>query len=111
MAAGAVAAAPVAPAATGQYEYVCVYPNGASVSLPAGSVADCTGASYLQKYLDGRQLETIALTTAGEPATASIECVIMVARGTIAAIISPVSGAIAIISTVGLDMAGYRPCA
>lgn len=58
--------------ATGDYYYVCQYPNGTSLTITDGSIGSCQGASYVQEYLDGRLLQSLNVTAAGTPATASI---------------------------------------
>ncbi|MFG6402659.1 hypothetical protein [Microbacterium sp. P04] len=105
----AATAASSGAGATGQYEYVCVYTDGSSVSLPAGSVADCTGASYLQTYLDGVQLESVALTSAGDPATASPQCIIAVAGSVIVGLI-PGGARIVYFAMDVADVFNYNPC-
>lgn len=50
---------------TGNYEYNCVLTDGSSYFMGAGEpLTNCKG-SYLQKYLDGRQLTSVSLAYGG----------------------------------------------
>lgn len=86
---------------TGNYEYNCVLSNGSSYFMaPGEALTNCHG-SYLQKYLDGRQLSSISLTYGGVVATNppvgwvwGTGCILSVASG-VALVVFPPSGAIA----------------
>ncbi|GAB2588817.1 hypothetical protein Aab01nite_42500 [Paractinoplanes abujensis] len=77
----------MAPAAahaepTGQYSYICILQNGSSYTLKPGvKLSTCKG-SYLKKYINGNQVDSIRLTGAGtvaKPKNAGwVECVIAV---------------------------------
>lgn len=100
-------------AATGDYEYVCVGIDGNSYSMAQGEPTwNCKG-SYLQKYLDGRQLAVYSLDGAGNPASTppfETGCVLAVASG-VALFVFPPTGAVAWVVVGGLTAAGlYVSC-
>lgn len=54
---------------TGKYYYSCVLSSGYTYSLqPKEPTKNCKG-SYLQQYINGRQVHVYSLTSAGTPAT------------------------------------------
>ncbi|MDN4613276.1 hypothetical protein P5G50_02320 [Leifsonia sp. F6_8S_P_1B] len=58
----------VADPSTGVYSYNCVLQNGSSYFLAHGALLSTCKGSRLQKYLDGRNVQTIPLTGYGQPA-------------------------------------------
>ena len=108
--AAAAAPAGASTTATGDYYYVCQYPNGTSLTLTGGTIGSCEGASYVQEYLDGRLLQTINVTGAGTPAEdVSISCVVLIASST-AALVSVVGGGLALVRIAALEATGLNPC-
>lgn len=110
--AASVAAAPAGAStqATGDYYYICQYPNGSSLTLTGGSIGSCQGASYVQEYLDGRLIQSINVTGAGTPATASIQCVLLIASSTTAIVTGVGAAGFALVRIAAADALGYRPC-
>ena len=96
--------------ATGDYYYVCQYPNGTSLTLTDGSIGSCQGASYVQEYLDGRLLQSLNVTAAGTPATASILCVVAITSSVTSAVYSVGAGAFALVRIAAADAANLNPC-
>ncbi|WP_431031264.1 hypothetical protein [Plantibacter sp. RU18] len=93
---GAAGAANAEPA--GQYEYVCVGIDGSSYSM---ALSSCKG-SYLQKYINGQQIETIALTghgTVADPNAITMDCVV--------AIVGTGASAYGIVQTAGTGVIAY----
>lgn len=90
-----VAPAAVAPAGTGDYEWMCVGIDGSIYSMAPGEpTSNCKG-SYLQKYLDGRQLATYNLAYNGNGSLADPEagsCVLSLAVEGAALVMSPPTG-------------------
>lgn len=83
----------VQPASTGDYEYICVGTDGSSYSMANGApLSDCKG-SYLQKYINGQQVDSISLTGTGAVASVpadKVQCVIWLgktARGMVLGIV------------------------
>ncbi len=76
---------------TGQYEWVCVLTTGNTYSMRDGEpLTNCKG-SYLQKYLNGRQLAVYRLAYDGNGAIANVKaegCLLAVAGGVLT-ILSP----------------------
>lgn len=64
---GAAGAASADP--TGQYTYVCVRTDGTTYTLAAGDALNTCKGSYIQKYINGAQVQVIGLTGQGIPAT------------------------------------------
>lgn len=96
------------PSGTGQYEYICIMPNGNSWSLAVGqATTDCKG-SYMHKYLDGRLIETYSL--APQPAVDvdpvwAAGCMLAVAGG-VALFVFPPTNTIGWITLSSLSAAG-----
>ncbi|KFF58627.1 hypothetical protein JF66_17150, partial [Cryobacterium sp. MLB-32] len=82
---------------TGNYEYNCVLTSGYSYFMSSGEpLTNCKG-SYLQKYLDGRQLDSVALAYGGGAASTfnwSVGCILSVGSGVLL-VVYPPTGAIA----------------
>lgn len=77
-------AVPVAAHAepTGQYTYVCVLTNGSSYTMKNGEkLGNCKG-SYLKKYINGNQVDSVHLAGNGEVAkplpAGTISCLIAI---------------------------------
>ncbi|WP_456697947.1 hypothetical protein [Aeromicrobium sp. P5_D10] len=81
---------------SGNYDYVCVSTNGTSYTMADGEkLSNCKG-SYLQKYINGQQVETVHLTGQGTPASPNQldgYCIVGLALGGTAAIVFPPAGA------------------
>ena len=75
---------------------------------PAENLTNCKG-SYLQKYLNGKMVQSVALTYGGGAATkipaGAGGCILALASG-VALIAFPPSGALAWVVTGGLTAAG-----
>ena len=75
--------AAVQPASTGEYEYICLGTDGSSYSMASGApLSDCKG-SYLQKYINGQQVDSISLSGNGEVASVpadKVQCVIWLGK-------------------------------
>jgi hypothetical protein len=95
---------------TGQYEWVCVLANGSSYSMVNGEpTTNCKG-SYLQKYLNGVQLQVISLTGGGVQATATITCVLAVTAGVLL-VFTPGGGLVWLARTAARNaIAASNPC-
>lgn len=95
----------------GQYYYVCVQPDGSSLTLPAGTSLQTCRGSYLKKYLDGKLISSANLAAPGQvadPNAITIDCAIGLAGTAIA--VYTTAGAVAY---VGLALGGlgtYRAC-
>jgi hypothetical protein len=63
-------AAPVAAHAepTGQYSYICILTSGSSYTLKSGAALNTCKGSYLKKYINGNQVDSINLTADGSKA-------------------------------------------
>lgn len=97
---GAAGAANAEPA--GQYEYVCVGIDGSSYSMAKGSALSTCKGSYLQKYINGQQVSTTALTTDGaiaDPNAINMDCVV--------AIVGTGASAYGIVQTAGTGVIAY----
>lgn len=101
----------VADPSTGMYSYNCVLQNGSSYYIASGTALSTCKGSYLQKYLDGRKVQTIALTGYGYPANpkafGTIECYIAIGTAVVSIygpglIVRALSGAIGYVATAGL---------
>jgi hypothetical protein len=97
--------------ATGDYYYVCQYPNGSSLTLTDGTIGSCVGASYVQEYLDGRLLQTINVTGDGEVADASPECIVAVTKAGVALARGPLKAGVYLIRISIESAMGQNPCA
>ncbi|KFF58007.1 hypothetical protein JF66_21835, partial [Cryobacterium sp. MLB-32] len=77
---------------TGNYEYNCVLTSGYSYFMSSGEpLTNCKG-SYLQKYLDGRQLDSVALAYGGGAASTfnwSVGCILSVGSGVLLVVYPP----------------------
>jgi hypothetical protein len=95
--------------ATGQYDYNCVLTNGSSYFMSPGSpLTNCKG-SYLQKYINGVMVKSVALAYGGG-ATATVPagaggCLLAVASGVALAFFPP-SGVLAWVVVGSLTAAG-----
>jgi hypothetical protein len=49
----------------GQYSYVCILQNGSSYTLKSGNKLSTCKGSYLKKYINGQQVDSIALSGDG----------------------------------------------
>ncbi|WP_241703482.1 hypothetical protein [Leifsonia shinshuensis] len=101
----------VADPSTGVYSYNCVLQNGSSYFLQPGTALNTCKGSYLQKYINGTKVQTIALTGYGTPANPQAfgtpECYIAIGVG-VATVYGPgwlvrfLSGAIGYVASQGL---------
>jgi hypothetical protein len=103
---GAAGAAQADPA--GKYVYVCVGTDGSSYTMASGAELGSCKGSYLQKYINGAQVDTIALTTSGaiaDPDALSLDCLV--------AIVGTGASAYGIVQTggTGAGVAYVGPCA
>jgi hypothetical protein len=97
---GAAGAANAEPA--GQYEYVCVGTDGSSYSMAHGTALSTCKGSYLQKYINGKQIETIALTghgTVADPNAINMDCLV--------AVVGTGASAYGIVQTAGTGVIAY----
>lgn len=101
----------VADPSTGVYSYNCVLQNGSSYFIASGTALSACKGSYLQKYPDGRKVQTIALTGYGYPANprafGTIDCYIAIGTAAVSIygpglIVRALSGAIGYVATAGL---------
>lgn len=86
----------------GQYQYVCVGIDGSSYSMAQGAALNTCKGSYLQKYINGQQISTIALTTDGaiaDPNAINMDCVV--------AIVGTGASAYGIVQTAGTGVIAY----
>ncbi|REK73438.1 hypothetical protein DX116_07785 [Aeromicrobium endophyticum] len=99
---------------SGTYEYICVSTTGSSYSMAAGEkLGNCKG-SYLQKYINGKQIESIPLDGSGTPVDPDGQldgyCIIGLALGGTAAIVFPPAGAAELIFTAAADLTTLVDC-
>lgn len=108
-ASGGVAPAQMMVPLTGNYYYVCVLTSGNSWSLtPGENLTDCKG-SYLQKYLDGRQIARWSLTQNGTPATnrpPSEGCLVAIGLAGAGLVFSPPTGGVSWFAASAIAAAG-----
>jgi hypothetical protein len=101
------------PTTTGVYSYSCVLQNGSSYFIKPGTALSTCKGSRLQKYINGRLVQTIPLTGYGYPANpkafGTVECYIALSAGLalsvygIPGVLSRfTSGAIAFVASAGL---------
>ncbi|MFF9564884.1 hypothetical protein ACF1AJ_16175 [Leifsonia sp. NPDC014704] len=101
----------IADPSTGVYSYNCVLQNGSSYFLKPGTALNTCKGSYLQKYINGAKVQTIALTGYGTPANPEAfgtpDCYIAIGVG-LGTLYGPgwlvrfLSGAIGYVATQGL---------
>lgn len=101
---------------TGNYYYNCVLTDGNSWSLAAGEpLTDCHG-SYLQKYLDGVHVSSIALTYGGGAAASessqwhTLGCAVAVASGVVLVLYPPTEALEWILATTAYAGGGAIAC-
>jgi hypothetical protein len=106
---GAAGVAQADPA--GKYVYVCVGTDGSSYTMASGAELGSCKGSYLQKYINGAQVDTIALTTSGaiaDPDALSLDCLVaIVGTGASAYGIVQTGGTGAGVAYVGLAASVY----
>jgi hypothetical protein len=94
---------------TGNYEYVCVLASGTSYSMATGSnLTNCKG-SYMQKYLDGRQIAVWSLAFNGLAATnlpPSQGCLVSIALTGAGLVFSPPTGGVSWFASSAIAAAG-----
>ena len=102
--------------AAGSYYYVCVFPDGNSLTVLAGqkTVTQCGGASAVQQWLDSGQLvRTVQLTTSGKTATAtfngSTDCYLAIA-GSVVFILDPPAGTVLFATGATIAAASLHSC-
>ena len=68
----------VADPSTGVYSYNCILQNGSNYWLAPGSLLGNCKGSYLKKYINGKQVQSVPLTGYGKPgnpaAFGTVEC-------------------------------------
>ncbi|MGH1548297.1 hypothetical protein ACRAWB_03580 [Leifsonia poae] len=97
------------PATTGVYSYNCVNPNGSSYFMkPNENLTNCRG-SYLQKYINGRMVQSLSLVYRGgayvKPTWRS-GCVLALGGATVALVWFPPAGVTAWVVTSAFAAAG-----
>ena len=108
------------PTTTGVYSYNCVLQNGSSYFLKPGErLSNCKG-SRLQKYINGKNVQTIALNGYGYPgnpaAFGTLDCVVAIlgAAGSVygigGAAVLTAKGAVAWLG-LGTSVYGLKSCA
>lgn len=95
---------------TGQYTYTCVSTDGSSYLLnPGDELATCKG-SYLQKHINGAQVESIPLTGQGavaDPNALTLDCIVAVTGVTVTVL---TSSGWALVASAALGAYGLKAC-
>jgi hypothetical protein len=77
----------VADPSTGVYSYNCILQNGSSYFLAPGTLLGNCKGSYLKKYLNGAQVQSVPLTGYGKPgnpaAFGTLECLYAIGWATL----------------------------
>ncbi|MGN7799037.1 hypothetical protein [Leifsonia sp. 22587] len=97
------------PQTTGVYSYNCVNPNGSSYFMrPNENLTNCKG-SYLQKYINGRMVQSVALVYRGGASvkvTWKSGCILALGTTAASLVFSPPTGGLAWVVTGAVAAAG-----